>query len=124
MRGIVMGRLRSSQRQREVALMRLCFQKLGLPIIGEISQPGFLEGGDFFPAGADLALIGIGLRSNMEACEQLMEQNLLGTRCLAVVKDDFDRHQVRSLSPSSSAPAFYMYLPGPLHSFCPLFLFF
>lgn len=29
--GIVMGRLRSSQRQLEVDLMRFCFQKLGLP---------------------------------------------------------------------------------------------
>ncbi len=30
--GIVMGRLRSSQRQLEVELMRFCFQKLGLPL--------------------------------------------------------------------------------------------
>jgi len=30
----------------------------------------------------------------MEACQQLMDRDLLGTRRLAVVRDDFDRHQV------------------------------
>ena len=34
----------------------------GMPIIGEIPAPGFLEGGDFFPMGQDLAMVGIGLR--------------------------------------------------------------
>lgn len=66
----------------------------GLPIAGTISEPGFLEGGDFFPMGQDLALVGVGLRSNVEACQQLLEQDLLGTRRLGVVRDDFDRHQV------------------------------
>lgn len=42
----------------------------------------------------DLALVGVGLRSNVEACQQLMEQDLLGTTRLGVVRDDFDRHQV------------------------------
>ena len=66
--------------------------------MGEIEAPGYLEGGDFFPAGRDLALVGIGLRSNFEACHQLMERDLLGTRRLAVVKDQFEQHQVRLLS--------------------------
>ena len=94
-KGIVMGRLRLSQRQREVAIMRLCFLKLGMPVVGEIAAPGYLEGGDFFPAGPELCLIGVGLRSNMEACQQLMERDLLGTRCVAVVRDDFEKHQDR-----------------------------
>lgn len=33
-----------------------------MPIVGEIEAPGFLEGGDFFPMGQDLAMVGIGLR--------------------------------------------------------------
>lgn len=94
-RGIVMGRLRSQQRQKEVELMGYCFRKLGLPIAGTISEPGFLEGGDFFPMGQDLALVGVGLRSNVEACQQLMDQDLLGTRRLGVVRDEYDRHQDR-----------------------------
>jgi hypothetical protein len=174
-KGIVMGRLRSQQRQKEVELMHYCFRKLGecwscghrhcsrlplqgrgtlhtfcdsaelksrlssqrsscdsfwrkvqlctgsglcqmsgelhpalpaallafccsgLPIAGHIHEPGFLEGGDFFPMGQDLALVGVGLRSNVEACQQLMDRDLLGTRRLGVVRDDFDRHQVRPL---------------------------
>ncbi|KIY99877.1 Amidinotransferase family protein [Monoraphidium neglectum] len=94
-KGIVMGCLRSAQRQREVQLMRFCFNKLGMPIVGEIEAPGFLEGGDFFPMGQDLAMVGIGLRSNMEACQQLMDRDLLGTRRFAVVRDDFDKNQDR-----------------------------
>jgi arginine deiminase len=94
-RGIVMGRLRSPQRNLEVSLMKFCLQKLGLPVVGDIAEPGYLEGGDFFPGGRDLALLGIGLRSNFEACKQLMDQDLLGTRRFAVVRDDFEQHQDR-----------------------------
>lgn len=65
-------------------------------MVGEIEENGFLEGGDFTPAGQDLALLGIGLRSNMEAAQQLMDKDLLGSRRFGVVKDDFERHQVES----------------------------
>ena len=71
--------------------------------MGEIQEPGFLEGGDFFAAGEDLALTGIGLRSNIEACQQLMNNNWLGTDRLAVVKDDFEQHQVSHLLHFSTA---------------------
>ena len=94
-KGIVMGRLRSPQRLREVVVMKFCFTKLGLPVVGEIHNPGYLEGGDFFPCGQDLAMLGIGLRSNMAACQQLMDGDLLGTRRFAVVRDDFDQQQDR-----------------------------
>lgn len=60
--GIVMGRLRSSQRQREVQVMRFCLNKLGLSVIGEVKEPGFLEGGDFFPVSADLSMVSRGKR--------------------------------------------------------------
>jgi hypothetical protein len=70
-------------------------QTTGLPIVGAIDGGGYLEGGDFFPLGQDLAMVGIGLRSNLEACQQLMQRDLLGTRRFAVVRDDFDRHQDR-----------------------------
>jgi hypothetical protein len=38
--------------------------------------------------------LGIGLRSNFAACQQLMDGDLLGTRRFAVVRDDFDQAQV------------------------------
>ena len=64
-------------------------------MVGEIREPGYLEGGDFFPVGQDLAMVGVGLRSNFEACQQLMDEDLLGVRRLAVVRDEFEMHQVR-----------------------------
>ena len=94
-RGIIMGRLRSTQRNREVSLMRFCLGKVGLRVIGEVEDPGYLEGGDFFAVNPDLAMVGIGLRSNQEACDQLMEKDLLGTRRFAIVRDDFEQHQDR-----------------------------
>ena len=49
--GIVMANLSSQQRKNEVDLMKFSFRKLGLRVIGQITDPGRLEGGDFFPAG-------------------------------------------------------------------------
>jgi arginine deiminase len=57
-----MGSLYSATRESEVALTRFCLNKLGLKIIGEITGDGKLEGGDFFPLGKDLCMVGIGLR--------------------------------------------------------------
>lgn len=94
-KGIVMGRLRSPQRNLEVSLMEFCFQKLGLPVIGSVKEPGFLEGGDFVPSSINLAFIGVGLRSNVEACLQLMQEDLFGYHRVAVVRDDFEQHQDR-----------------------------
>ena len=53
--------------------------------------------------------MGIGLRSNFEACQQLMDEDLLGVRRLAVVRDEFEMHQVqlclRALAYSAKMPA-------------------
>eukprot|EP00854_Cymbomonas_tetramitiformis_P023642 gene23642-28638_t len=84
-KGVVMGRLRSLQRKDEVELMEFCFRKLGLNIVGTVKEPGYLEGGDFYPAGENLCFIGIGLRSNLEASQQLMREDLFGTSRVAVV---------------------------------------
>lgn len=46
-KGIVMGRLRSPQRGLEVSLMKFCFEKLGFDVLGEVPEPGFLEGNVF-----------------------------------------------------------------------------
>lgn len=94
-KGIVLARLRSAQRQSEVALMKFCFEKLGLPVIGAITEPGFLEGGDFYPAGRGLCFCGVGLRSNLAACEQLMREDLIGCSRMAVVRDEFECCQDR-----------------------------
>mmetsp|Transcript_8912 Transcript_8912/g.15445 ORF Transcript_8912/g.15445 Transcript_8912/m.15445 type:complete len:486 (+) Transcript_8912:82-1539(+) len=94
-KGVVMGRLRSAQRQQEVQVMRFCLRKLGLVPVADMKEPGFLEGGDFFPISQDLAMLGVGLRSNVAAGTQLMEEDLLGTRRFCIVRDDFDQAQDR-----------------------------
>ncbi|EGC40455.1 hypothetical protein DICPUDRAFT_93382 [Dictyostelium purpureum] len=94
-KGIVLASLSSPIRAPEVQVMKLCFQILGLPIIGEIPEPGKLEGGDFYPVGRDLSLIGVGLRSNFYSVEYMMNNDLFGTDRVAVVKDYFDQNQQR-----------------------------
>jgi arginine deiminase len=94
-KGIVMASLRSQQRQHEIKIMKFCFQKLGIQVIAEVERPGYLEGGDFFPAGSDLCFCGVGLRSNENAVQQLMEKDAFGTKRVAIVKDLFDKNQDR-----------------------------
>jgi Arginine deiminase len=66
----------------------------GVNIVGDVREPGYLEGGDFCPASADLAFVGVGLRSNFEAVQQLMDEDLFGYRRVAVVRDDYEQNQV------------------------------
>eukprot|EP00188_Purpureofilum_apyrenoidigerum_P001276 Plantae.Rhodophyta-Purpureofilum_apyrenoidigerum.ctg16859.p1 GENE.Plantae.Rhodophyta-Purpureofilum_apyrenoidigerum.ctg16859~~Plantae.Rhodophyta-Purpureofilum_apyrenoidigerum.ctg16859.p1 ORF type:complete len:437 (-),score=92.87 Plantae.Rhodophyta-Purpureofilum_apyrenoidigerum.ctg16859:255-1502(-) len=94
-KGIVMARLASEQRMHEVDVMQFCFEKLGVPVIGRIPSPGTLEGGDFFPVGDDLCMVGTGLRTNQAAVDYMLENDLFGTRRVAVVRDEFDRCQDR-----------------------------
>eukprot|EP01119_Soliformovum_irregulare_P002721 TRINITY_DN1297_c0_g1_i1.p1 TRINITY_DN1297_c0_g1~~TRINITY_DN1297_c0_g1_i1.p1 ORF type:complete len:907 (-),score=155.10 TRINITY_DN1297_c0_g1_i1:52-2682(-) len=94
-KGIVMASPSSPIRAPEVRVMKFCFNKLGLKIVGEIPTPGRLEGGDFYPAGRDLCFIGVGHRSNMYAINHMLQNDLFGTRRVAVVKDYFDQDQQR-----------------------------
>ena len=95
------SRRRCSQADTHAALRSAPPQHAGLGIVGAITneapetEHAFLEGGDFFPAGEHLALVGVGLRTNYAAAKQLMEKDLLGCRRLAVVRDDFDQSQDR-----------------------------
>lgn len=94
-RGIVMARLRSPQRAREVHIMEFCLRKQGLNVMARVPAPGHLEGGDFFPVGEHLALLGIGPRTDWSAAEYLLKNDLFGTTTVAIVRDDFDRRQER-----------------------------
>lgn len=75
--------------------MQFCWEKLKFPVIGRIPGPFTLEGGDFIPAGPDLCFIGTGLRTCEGAVKYMMENDLFGTRRVAVVRDIFDRNQDR-----------------------------
>ena len=84
-KGIVLGRFRESIRSLEIDMIRDCLTRKHIAISGEITAPGCLEGGDFFPCGRDLSIVAVGMRTNMEGVNQLMTRNLLGTTRIAIV---------------------------------------
>jgi arginine deiminase len=94
--GVVMGRFNAQQRTTETALMSQVMPLIGVTPIGRIGDPGHLEGGDFFPLGEDLSILGIGIRTTEEAARQLMNNDLLGTKRFVVVEDPYDRCQSRA----------------------------
>ena len=93
-KGVVIGKTRTSQRKYEHIIMKQVFKNLNVDIIGEITE-GYLEGGDFFVARENLSMLGIGLRTNVQAGNYLMENDLLGTRYMAFIYDENDKDQQR-----------------------------
>lgn len=51
----------------------------GIQVVGEIGEPGFLEGGDFFPLGRDLAMV---RAHNVSCLNDRMLHNLCCTLCV------------------------------------------
>ena len=88
--GVVVGKMNSGQRAAETDILKFALTKLGIPTLLEISGDGRLEGGDFLPAG-DVVFIGMGLRTNAEAIEQLLSngKEVFGGKTVVVVKDSF-----------------------------------
>lgn len=95
-KGIVMGRFAAQQRAFENVLMNSVWNQLGVNPIGSITTPGLLEGGDFIPLSHQMALLGVGLRTNMEAARQLMMKDLVGTEKFVIVEDVRDLNRQRT----------------------------
>jgi len=75
--------------------MRQVFINLGVQIVGEVPDGCLLEGGDFMILNPSLAVLGLGMRTNMEAAKYLMENDLLGCERLALIIDENDMAQER-----------------------------
>jgi N-dimethylarginine dimethylaminohydrolase len=72
-RGLILARMGKELRQGEPgAVGRFCAQA-GWPVIGEIREPGTLEGGDVAWLDAKTAAVGHGYRTNAEGIRQLRE---------------------------------------------------
>ena len=99
-KGIVIGRLNSSQRNEEYKIMEQVFKNLNFKVIGnnleEYDKDAFLEGGDYFVVNKDLSMLGVGYRTTIKAAEFLMEKNLLGTRYIALIYNEADHTDERS----------------------------
>ncbi|KAK8887061.1 hypothetical protein M9Y10_038097 [Tritrichomonas musculus] len=94
-KGVVIGRFGALQRKPENDLMSAVWPQLGVNPIGRIQNPGTLEGGDFIILGEDIAMLGVGLRTNFDAAYQLMKNDYLGTNRFIVVEDIRDINQQR-----------------------------
>ena len=94
-KGLVMGRMALRPRDGEVEVMKHCLQHLGLNPIGSIPAPFTLEGGDFIPAGEDLCFLGVGIRTSIHAARYMLDNDLYGTRRVALVQDVFEQCQYR-----------------------------
>ena len=67
-RGIVLANMGKPARAHEPSINA---QSLNLPIIGEITSPGMMEGGDLVWLDERTLLVGVGYRTNLEAVRQL-----------------------------------------------------
>jgi N-dimethylarginine dimethylaminohydrolase len=89
--GAVLLRMRKPVRRPEPALMRADFERLGVPIVGELSAPAYSDGGDKVWLDAHTLLVGRGYRTNAAAIDQL--RALLGPRGVDVVGLDLPHYQ-------------------------------
>ena len=85
-RGHIISQMNSSQRALETEIIALCYEQLGVKPILTITGEGRLEGGDYL-RGDDISYIGCGMRTNMEAIQQIMDADAFGHNTIAVVND-------------------------------------
>src|SRR5512135_1797012 len=68
--GLVIGRMGKALRRGEPAAVRAFCEGAGLPVAGEIREPGTLEGGDVVWLDARTVAVGLGYRTNAEGLRQ------------------------------------------------------
>ena len=71
--GVVLCSMGKILRKKEPEMISKYFKSLNIPIIGKISPPGKLEGGDIVWIDNRTVAVGVGYRSNLEGITQLKE---------------------------------------------------
>lgn len=69
--GAILTRPGKAVRRPEVEIARRAFEELDIPIIGEIQEPGTLEGGDLCWLDQNVLAVGEGYRTNAAGIDQL-----------------------------------------------------
>jgi N-dimethylarginine dimethylaminohydrolase len=69
--GAILLRMGKPEREAEPAAHRACYESQGIPILGEIQDPGAVEGGDCVWLDERTLLVGRGHRTNAAGIEQL-----------------------------------------------------
>ena len=85
-RGHIIAQMNSTQRADETQIVALCYEQLGVDPILTITGNGRLEGGDYLRGGT-ISYIGCGMRTNLDAIEQIMRADAFGHDTVAVVND-------------------------------------
>lgn len=70
-RGAVLCRMGKAARQPEPEAMRAFFEQTGVPVLGAVTDPGLLEGGDVVWLDERTVAVGQGYRTNAEGIRQL-----------------------------------------------------
>jgi len=70
-RGAILGRTGKRLRRGEPAAQQAAYRSLGIPVVGEIIEPGCLEGGDVVWLDDRTIAVGLGYRTNDEGIVQL-----------------------------------------------------
>ena len=81
--GVVLGNMGKADRRAEPAALGAFAERLGVPVLGAITDPGRLEGGDVVWLDGQTVAVGEGYRSNAEGIRQLA--HILGDRVDAVI---------------------------------------
>jgi N-dimethylarginine dimethylaminohydrolase len=71
--GVALCRMGKPQRQGEPAAQREAFERIGVPVVGQISPPGTLEGGDLIWLDPHTVVVGRGYRTNAAGVAQLRD---------------------------------------------------
>ena len=71
--GVILCSMGKTLRKKEPEMISKYFESLNIPIIGKISPPGKLEGGDIVWIDNRTVAVGVGYRSNLEGITQLKE---------------------------------------------------
>ena len=97
-KGLILCEMGRPSRSNEPKLNAAELVSFGMPVLGEISRPGTLEGGDFIWLDQAHAAVGLGPRTNQEGISQL--RHLLG--------NDIDLHVVPLPAPEHPEDVFHL----------------
>jgi len=89
--GAVLLRMRKPVRSAEPDLMRADFERFGVPILGELTDPAYSDGGDKVWLDEQTLLVGRSYRTNAVAIEQF--RALLGPHGVDVIDFDLPHYQ-------------------------------
>lgn len=104
--GLILCNMGRQSRCSEPKLNAEQLAETGIPILGQIDEPGTVEGGDFIWLDNNNAAVGLGPRTNQQGIEQL--QALLHTRADTQTRTQINLHIVPLPAPQHPDDVFHL----------------